>query len=292
VNEQTAVRPSLETLGDLIREDVSVHQFPGVFSLYLMDLQTGRELVVNLSNRAEIAGPVAFSGMSTIKIPVMAAFFAQNVGDLTDDERLLLQRSIDESANTATDLLIRTVGRGDERRGTQVIVEDMRRLGLNSTYLSGLLDVAGAVYSPLSTPANSRADLTTSPDPYNQTTAEDMGALMVMIYQCSRGGGALMAAFPGQFTPEECRTMIDLLTRNAVGPIFITGGSLPNGVVAHKHGWDRVPLNNVGDSAIVFTPGGDYALTLYAYHPETMGFEEANRMIISISTAVYNYFNS
>jgi hypothetical protein len=118
-----------------------------------------------------------------------------------------------------------------------------------------------------------------------------MGTLMVMIYQCSRGGGALMAAFPGEFMPEECRTMIDLLTRNEVGPIFITGGSLPNGVVAHKHGWDRVPLNNVGDSAIVFTPGGDYAMTLYAHHPETMGFEEANRMIISISTAVYNYFN-
>jgi len=291
VNEQTAIRPSLETLGDLIRDDVSVHQFPGVFSLYLMDLQTGRELEINLFNQTDISGPVAFSAMSTIKIPVMVTFFAQNVGDLTDDEKLLLQRSIDESANTATDLLIRTVGRGDERRGTQTIVEDMRGLGLNNTYLSGLLDVAGAVYSPLGTPANSRTDISTSPDPYNQTTAEDMGTLMVMIYQCSRGGGALMAAFPGEFMPEECRTMIDLLTRNEVGPIFITGGSLPNGVVAHKHGWDRVPLNNVGDSAIVFTPGGDYAMTLYAHHPETMGFEEANRMIISISTAVYNYFN-
>ena len=117
-----------------------------------------------------------------------------------------------------------------------------------------------------------------------------MGALLVMIYQCAHGGGALRAAFPGQFTPQECQTMIDLLTRNEVGPIFISGGS-PGGVVAHKHGWDRLPLNNVADAALVFTPGGDYALTLYLHRSDTMGFEEANRLIISVAQAIYNFFN-
>ena len=85
--------------------------------------------------------------------------------------------------------------------------------------------------------------------------------------------------------------MIDLLTGNLVGPIFITGGSSPSGVVAHKHGWDRLPLNNVADAAIVYTPGGTYALTIYVHRDDTMAFDEANRLIISVARAVYNYFN-
>jgi beta-lactamase class A len=290
VVEQTAIRPSLDTLSALIRTDISLFQFDGLLSLYLADLKTGRELTLNLSGGQEIAGPVAFSAMSTIKIPIMTGFFAQNQGELTDDEKLLLQRSIDESANTATDLLLKTVGTGNGFDGARQVTADMQRLGLVNTYISGLLDVQGAVLTPLQTPANARTDITTTPDPYNQTTAEDMGALLTMIYQCTRGGGALEAAFPGQFTARECQLMIDFMTRNEVGPIFVAGGS-PGGVVAHKHGWDRVPLNNVADAALVFSPGGDYALTIYVHRAETMGFEEANRLIISVSRAIYNFFN-
>ncbi len=290
VVEQTAIRPSLATLGELIRTDVSLFQYQGIFSLYLSDLKTGQELVINLSNGVDVPGPIAFSAMSTIKIPIMTGFFGQNEGELSDDEKLLLQRSIDESQNTATDLLLKTVGTGDGFEGTRRVTADMQRLGLVNTYISGLLDVQGAVLQPVSTPANSRADLTTSPDPYNQTTAEDMGSLLAMIYQCTHGGGALPAAFPSQFTPRECQTMIDLLTKNEVGPIFITGGS-PGGVVAHKHGWDRLPLNNVADAALVFSPGADYALTLYLHRDDTIGFEEANRLIISVAQATFNFFN-
>jgi len=291
VSAQTVVHPSLDTLADLIRADVDLYQFNGLFSLYLSDLKSGRELVVNLSNGQPAPGPVAFSAMSTIKIPIMVSFFAQNEEVLTDDESLLLQRSIDESQNTATDLLLKTVGRGDGFDGPRQVTTIMRTLGLVNTGISGLLDVAGAVLAPLQTPANSRTDLTTQPDPYNQTTTEEMGALLVMIYQCSQGGGALMAAFPDQFTPQECQTMIDLLTKNEVGPIFISGGS-PGGVVAHKHGWDRLPLNNVADAALVFTPSGQYALTIYLHREDTMLFDEANRLIISVARAIYNFFNA
>jgi hypothetical protein len=84
--------------------------------------------------------------------------------------------------------------------------------------------------------------------------------------------------------------MIDLLTGNLVGPIFISGGS-PGGVVAHKHGWDRLPLNNVADAALVFSPGGTYTLTIYVHREETMTFEDANRMMIYLARSVYNFFN-
>jgi beta-lactamase class A len=193
--------------------------------------------------------------------------------------------------NTATDMLLKIIGAGDGYNGTRQLTADMQRLGLHNTYLSGLLDIFGAVLLPIATPANSRADLNLNPDPYNQTTAEDMGSLMVMIYQCSQGGGALIAAFPGRVTAEECRAMIDYMTQNQVGPIFVAGGSSPDGVVAHKHGWDLLPLNNVGDAALVFTPSANYALTIFVHSDEPMTFDEANRLVISISRAVYNYFN-
>jgi hypothetical protein len=221
----------------------------------------------------------------------MVSFFARHDGPLTAELQLLLERSIDASQNAATDELLRVIGGGDGFEGTRQVTADMQRLGLENTYISGLLDTFGAVLLPIPTPANSRSDLNTGPDPYNQTTAEDMGTMMVMIYQCSNGGGALFAAFPGRLTREECRLMIDYLSDNLVGPIFISGGSSPDGVVAHKHGWDALPLTNVADTALVFTPTGTYALTIYVHRNDTMLYEDANRFIISISRAVYNYFN-
>lgn len=290
VAEQTSIQPSFSTLGELLRENSRLFQFDGVISVYLADLRTGAELRLTLSNGEPVTGPVAFSGMSTIKIPIMTSFFVNNTGTLDEGETLLLQRSIEESGNTATDLLLKTVGRGDGLDGTVRATDDMRRLGLVNTYISGLLDVQGRVLTPYATPANSRPDLNLLPDPYNQTTAEDMGVLLVMIHQCSQGGGALLAAFPGAVTAEECQQMVSFLTQNQVGPIFISGGT-PGGVVAHKHGWDTVPLTNVGDAALVFTPGGDYALAMYVHRTETIGFEDANRLLISMARAVYNYFN-
>lgn len=291
ISEQTIVRPSFDTLADLIVADVSLFQFDGIVSLFLSDLDSGRELTLQLDNQVPVQGPIAYSGMSTIKIPIMVSFFARHSGPLTAELELLLERSIDASQNAATDQLLSVLGDGDGFEGTRQVTADMQRLGLANTYISGLLDTLGAVLLPVPTPANSRSDLDTRPDPYNQTTVEDMGTLMVMIYQCSNGGGALMAAFPGQFTPQECRSMIDYLTANQVGPIFISGGSEPDGVVAHKHGWDALPLTNVADVALVFTPSGTYALTIFVHRRDTMTFEEANRFIISVSRAVYNYFS-
>lgn len=290
VVEQTAISPSLATLGELLRQEAGLFAFDGTLSIYLANLQTGEELIFNLHQKDVITGAIAFSGMSTIKIPVMVSFFGRREGPLTDDEKLLLQRTIDESANASTDWLLRTIGGGDGLAGTRLVTADMQRLGLVNTYLSGLLDEVGAVLAPIRTPANSRSDVDTHPDPYNQTTAEDMGALLVMIQQCSTGGGALLAAFPGQFTPQECSTMIDLLTQNAVGPIFISGGT-PEGVVAHKHGWDHDPLTNVADAALVYTPTGNYALTIYIHNAAAINFQDANRLMITLAQAVYTYFN-
>jgi len=112
----------------------------------------------------------------------------------------------------------------------------------------------------------------------------------VMIYDCSQGRGKLMETFPGKFTADECQLMIDLLKENEVGPIFVVGGS-PGATVAHKHGWDLLPLNNVADAALVFSPGGNYAVAVYIHRDEPVPFDEANRLIISLATGVFNFYN-
>jgi hypothetical protein len=75
-----------------------------------------------------------------------------------------------------------------------------------------------------------------------------------------------------------------------VGPIFVAGGS-PGAQVIHKHGWDLLPLNNVADAAYVFSPGGDYVMTVYIHRDEPVSFDDANRLLISMATAVFNFYN-
>ncbi len=287
--EQTQVNPSFGTLRELLVEDTKLWGFSGVISLYLADLQNGDELAFTLRGADVVTGPVAFSAMSTIKIPVALAYYLKSDTAPTEGIQLLLQRSLDESQNRDTDQLLRLIGDGDGYTGTRQMVAMLQTLGLENTYLSGLLDVQGAVLLPLATPANGRADINLNPDPYNQTTAVEMGALNVMIYQCSQAKGPLLLAFNGKITPAECQELLQMMTENAVGPIFISSGS-GGAVVAHKHGWDSTPLTNAGDTALVFTPEGDYALTIFLHQPETILFDDANRIIGRLAQAIYNFY--
>ena len=119
--------------------------------------------------------------------------------------------------------------------------------------------------------------------------------LLEDIYMCAEdGGGTLMAAFPGQITQDECRTMIDYLANNKIGVLIEAG--VPEGTqVAHKHGWisDAASgvIKNISDSAIVYTPGGNYVLVIYAYHPVQAVWEPVSNLFAQLSQAVYNYFN-
>jgi hypothetical protein len=118
-----------------------------------------------------------------------------------------------------------------------------------------------------------------------------MGRLLQMIYDCERQRGGLLTILPTQFTAEECQQMLAILAENEVGPIFVAG-SAPGATVIHKHGWDLLPLNNVADAAIVQSPGGSYVMTVYIHRAEPVAFDDANRLIVSLGTAVFNYYNS
>ena len=87
--------------------------------------------------------------------------------------------------------------------------------------------------------------------------------------------------------------MIDLLKNNKL-PYLITAG-IPDSVeIAHKHGWIEESddlLHTMSNIAIVFSPNGDYILSIYTWHPTNLVFENGNRLFSAISNAVYNYFN-
>jgi hypothetical protein len=127
-----------------------------------------------------------------------------------------------------------------------------------------------------------------------QSTPDDMGVLLEMIYQCSKGGGALMVAYPGSFTPDECQQMLDIMKQNVITdaegiPTLVRGG-LPDGTpLAHKHGWD---FDTRVDASIAFTPGGDFVLVVYLNTPQAwVEWDVANGVMVDIARAAYNYFN-
>jgi beta-lactamase class A len=134
----------------------------------------------------------------------------------------------------------------------------------------------------------------TDPDDYNQTTPIDMGMLLADIYQCSTtGGGALIAAYPEQINTEVCQKIISYLSADKIGVLIEAG--VPEGTqIAHKHGWvtgfDGI-IHNFSDSGIVYTPGGNFVLSIYAYHPVQMVFDEANLLFANLGDAVYNFYN-
>ncbi len=143
------------------------------------------------------------------------------------------------------------------------------------------------------TPANSRVDINTDPDPYSQTTPSDIGMLLEDIYQCSQtDGGTLKAVFPGEISQAECQTMINLLVNNKL-PSLLTAG-VPEGTqIAHKHGWVSTNgiINTIGDAGIIYSPGGNYVMVVFLNHPDQLVWEPASNLIANLSRAVYNYYN-
>ena len=252
--------------------------FPGVAGIFVKDLASGEEMAIN--------GEVAFAGMSLMKIAIMEEFFRQLDRSPTVEETKLLTETMTLSGNYTANLLLAEIGEGNPYRGVRRLTESMRRIGLVNTFMATPYD-EDRPPPHIVTPANSRRDVNTEPDPYMQTTPLDMGLLLEMIYQGARGGGTLIAAYPGQITPEECQAMLELMKSNRIGSLIEKG--LPEGTpLAHKHGWIG---DTHADAGIVFSPGGDYVLVVFLYQQGWLQWERSAPLIASISHVTYNYFN-
>jgi beta-lactamase class A len=286
-------RPSLQNLQILLQQIISVAGFDGLVEIYIQDLQTAQGVHFATQGGAAVTPDVAFTAASTVKIPIMVSAFKRLKEPTSTEATDLIGLMIDRSENPPADQLM--MDYLDPVSGPLLVTQDMQTIGLQNTFLAGYFYQGAPLLKSFTTPANSRTDIFTNPDSYNQTTPAELGMLLEDIYQCANtGGGTFAAAFPGEVTQNECRQMIAFLVRNKIGVLIEAG--LPDGTqFAHKHGWITDPadgvIHTIGDAGIVYSPAGNYILSIYLYHPVQVVFDPVNVMVSQLSRAVYNYFN-
>jgi len=293
VDQVASAKPSLTNLKILLQQIIDVSGYTGITEIYLMDLQTGEEMQLAYQQGTVLEPNIAFSAASTIKIPIMISVYAHSSKPLSADATKLIEDMIEKSENDASDTLMKLFL--DPNLAPREVSNDIFSLGYSNTFLGGFFALGSPlIYSP-KTPANSRTDVNTDPDRYSQTTPAEIGSMLADIYQCAQtGGGALAAVFPGKISQVDCQMMILYLSRNDQPSLLREG--LPNGTqIAHKHGWIKDPTDgythNYSDAAIIYTPGGNYVLTVYQYNEQQILYDDANLLFANLSRAVYNYYN-
>lgn len=296
--QSAASRPTMQNLEILLEQNIAVAEYDGVMGVYLLDLQTGQEIhfAVDRGEKISVNPDVAFTASSTIKIPIMVSYFIKYGPEALNTGAMELIRSaMQTSENALADVLLNEL---DTNRGPLIVTENMRSIGLENTFLAGFFcnpDFPCPLLEQISTPANLREDVVTDPDLFNQTTPSDAGMLLADIYQCATsGGGALIAAFPDKINSQVCQQMITFLAADNIAVLIEAG--VPEGTqVAHKHGWITDTrsgyIQNISDAGIVYTPGGNYVLVIYAYHPVQAVWDPVSTLFAQMSQAVYNFYN-
>ncbi len=285
LTDQPAPQFDIHFLENSIQKQLDA--FSGVGSVFIMDLQTGEEIRINAD--------AAISGLSILKIMIFEETYRAIDGPPNEYVQGLFYDAAVKSSNFGANLLLHEIaGENNTYRGADLLTESMQRLGLVNTFMAVPYD---AVAPPTRrntyvTPANSEPDLLMTPDSAMQTTAEEMGSFLSMLYYCSKGGGTLLAVYPNEITPEECQAIIDLMVLNEEGNLIRFG--VPENVpVSHKHGWDLVTH---GDAGLVFSPGGDYVIVEYLSLPagdsgDWLSHDITFPILREISRTVFNYFN-
>ncbi|MBI5241945.1 MAG: serine hydrolase [Elusimicrobia bacterium] len=243
---------------------------PGRVAVVLKDLRTGRAWYYHPDD--------LFPAASLIKVPVMAAaFYKISAGELSLKERLVLRRStrvggsgslkwrpdgtrltvedalvkmINESDNTATAMLIESIGLG-------YVQQQFPRMGLLYTgiYPEGMSIKGGRVAHE------------------NYTTAREMTMLLEKIYH----GEAVDKA--------SSSVMLSILKRPKAAASRLAKG-LPRGwEIAHKTGLLRMACH---DSAIFFTPNGDYAMTVLT--GQNRSYQSAKDFISRLGRITFRYY--
>jgi hypothetical protein len=204
----------------------------------------------------------------------------------------LLRDTAIQSSNYGANLLLHVIaGQDNTYLGAEMLTQSLWHMGLVNTFMAVPYDAPTVATRPSTyvTPANSQPEVPFLPDEARQTTAEDIGTLLSMVYYCAKGGGSLIAIYPDQFTPEECQAIMDLMVLNVEGNLIRFG--VPEDIpVSHKHGWDGITY---GDAGIVQSPGGDYVIVTYVSDPSTGWLPSyiSFPLLREMSYLTYNYFN-
>ena len=295
VTESSAVKPGIELLDYMLHDIINESSFDGWIEMYLKDLQTGTVLHFNYTKVGEEELPlnIAYSSWSTIKIPALLSAFKYLEEPYDPAVLTQIEEMVEQSDNESTDYIGKTVI--EPNLGPIRVTEDMQTLGLENTFWAGFFKLGSPLLQEYKTPANLDTSYDTDPDRYAQTTPLDLGLLLEEIYYCAETyGGAIPLAFEGEITQQECKLMVEYLTKNRIA-VFLQDGVPPEIPVAHKHGWaveyKDGYMHTMGDAGIFYTPGGDYIISVFVFHPVQAIFDVVNPLVSHLSSAVYNYFN-
>jgi beta-lactamase class A len=288
-------RPSLDTLEALLIDYLDTNGFiydgqTTTAGIFVMDLQTGEEM--------SILGDVAFSAASTQKISIMLDYFRYLSTPPTQDDAWLLANSMLCSENSSSNVLMEVIGGGNIFNGIASVTRTMQQAGARNSFLSAPFQEPGRELGSIAVPATRpNPSFNTHADSFNQATAEDVGTLLTMIYDCANYSSGLVSAFDeGAFTQQECRQMLNLMSANDLERL-LQGGIPEDVTISHKNGW----LNHqavVSDAGIVFSPSGrDYVISVFLWKETTqdqatlVGFTELWPLLEDISRATWNHFN-
>lgn len=219
-----------------------------------------------------------FPAASLIKVPVMiTVFYKISTGELSLMDHLILRRStrvggsgslkwrpdgtrltvedllihmINESDNTATAMLIDAVGLG-------YIQQQFPRMGLLYTgiYPEGMSIKGGRVAHE------------------NYTTAREMTMLLEKIYR-----GEAVDKYSSS-------VMLDILKKPKAVPSRLAKGLPVGWEIAHKTGLLRMACH---DSAIFFTPYGDYVMTVLT--GQNRSYQEAKDFISTLGRITFRHY--
>ena len=248
-------------------------------SVFVRHVASGQEV--------NIRGDVAYSGMSVLKIPIFIGVYRTLDGpaDVETAVALTSTMTLPGVSNAYANWLLTQISEGSAQEGAQQVTRFMRRMGLTNSYMAAPYD-ADVPIPHVVTAANSRSDFSADPDPYMQTTPKEMGLLLEMLVRCAEGKGALLAAYPDEILPEECREVIALLEMNPIST-FIKAG-LPEGTrLAHKHGFSN---ENQSDAGIIWGPGGPYVLSISVYQPHWVEYRYSHPLMADIAKATWDFF--
>lgn len=285
-------QPDYETLEIFLRRNIVWSGFKGLTEIYLQDLATDEVLHFAVRNDEPVQPDVAFTAASTIKIPVMISVLRRIEEPTPEAVKTLFEQMIVYSENPPADKLMSTYL--DEIRGPLIVSEDLADMGMKNTFLGGYFYLGAPLLKLFETPANTRTDIFLDPDLYNQTVPSEAGQLMAALYHCAQSGKSLLnSTFPEEISQTECQLMVDTLSANQIG-LLIEAGLPAATTVAHKHGWVQEldgQLRSISDVAIIFSPGGDFALTIFLFDSTRLDFDQGNRLVARLSQTVYNFFN-
>lgn len=279
----------IRTLRDLIIAYLDENDFiydgqTTTASVYILDLQTGDEV--------NILGDVAFSAASVQKVSILIEYYRQIAFAPSQEEAWLMANSLLCSNNSSSNLLMQIIGNNNLFAGLQQINETLQYIGARNTYITAPYDlgIEGQQLGSIGAPATSpNPNFNTGADPFNRTTAEDMGLLFTLIYDCANYGSGLMAIYPEEFNQTECRQMIELMSANDL--LRLLQGGIPQDIrISHKNGWI---FDMVGDAGIVYSPNGrNYVISVFLWEQtEFQDFERLWPLLEGISRASWNYFN-